>query len=93
MRLENTSFNEALFGMYKTSSIKSKSLRECLLQPLPSSKVNNSQAMCLAWHTKAQCNSNCPCAYDHAHYNANANEYTDLATWCVIGYAPPATQS
>jgi hypothetical protein len=52
MQLENTSFNEALFGVYKTSSIKSKTLRDKitqgLLQPLPSSKVNNSQEMFLA---------------------------------------------
>ena len=84
-----------IVGVYKTRSIKSKTLcdiiTQVLLQPLPSSKVNNSQAMCLAWHTKAQCNLNFPCAYDHVHYNAN--KYTDLATWCVIGYAPPATQS
>jgi len=95
MRLENTSFNKALFGVYNNSSIKSKILcdkiTQGLLQPLPSSKVNNSQAICLDWHTKAHCNSNCPCACDHVHYNAN--KYTDIATWCVIGYAHPATQS
>ena len=93
-RLENTNFNVALFGPFKTSSIKAAALRtkirEGHLPALPFSKVEITKPMCLAWHTKAQCNSNCPCAYDHVNYNAN--EYTDLATWCVLGFAPPATQ-
>ena len=93
--MENTSFNEALFCVYKTSSIKAKALRDKiaqrLLEPLPTSKVNISQPMCLAWHTQAQCNSNCPCAYDHAPYSAT--ELAALASGCVIGYAATATHS
>jgi len=55
-----------------------------------SSKVQgqHSKPMCLAWHTKGQCNANCPCASDHVQYSAP--KLAPLATWCVIGYAPPA---
>ena len=91
-RMVNTSFNENLFGSYKISSIKCKALRDRITQgslvALPRSKVDSSKPMCLAWHTKGQCNANCPCASDHFQYSAP--EFAPLATWCVIGYAPPA---
>jgi hypothetical protein len=86
--------NKTLFGAIKTSSIKSAALRTKIrkghLPALPMSKVESQKPMCLAWHTKAQCNSNCSCAYNHVTYNAKEN--TNLATWCVLGFAPPATQ-
>ena len=91
-RAVNTSFNVSLFGSYKTSGIKARALRDKIEQgtlvALPKSKVDIAQPMCLAWHTKGQCNARCPCAYDHVQYSAT--EYAPLATWCVIGYAPPA---
>jgi len=90
-RTVNTSFNVNLFGTYKTSGIKARALRDKILEgsllALPKSKVDISQPMCLAWHTKGQCNARCPCAYDHVQYSAT--ELGPLATWCVIGYAPP----
>lgn len=83
-RMDNTHFNSALFGTYKTSSIKSRTLRQKIdrgdLPALPPSKVNSSKPMCLAWHTKAQCNSNCPCIGDHIPYTTE--EYSPLVTWC-----------
>jgi hypothetical protein len=83
-----------LFGTFKTSSIKADALqtkiREGHLPALSLSTVEICKPMCLAWHTKGQCKSNCPCAYDHVNYTAK--EYTDLATWCVLGFASPATQ-
>ena len=91
-RTVNTSFNETLFGSCKTSSIKCKSLRDKINQgtlvALPRSKVDLSQPMCLAWHTKGQCNKNCPRVADHVQYSAA--ELAPMATWCVIGYAPQA---
>ena len=89
-RMENTHFNTALFGTYKTSPIKSKFLREKIarneLPPLPASKINSSKPVCLAWHTKGQCNSLCPHIADHVAYSAE--EYAALATWCrEHGYA------
>lgn len=91
-RTVNTSFNETLFGSYKISSIKCKALRDRIVQQtlgaLPRSKVNPSDPMCLAWHSKGQCNTNCPCVADHVQYSAA--ELAPMAAWCVIGYAPPA---
>jgi len=91
-RTVNTSFNETLFGSYKISSIKCKALRDKIVQQtlgaLPRSKVNPSEPMCLAWHSKGQCNTGCPCVADHVQYSAT--ELAPMAAWCVIGYAPPA---
>ena len=84
VRLENTHFNTALFGTYKTSSIKSRDIRRKVergdLPPLPPSKMNASKPVCLAWHTKGQCNSNCPCLLDHVAYTPD--EYAPLVAWC-----------
>jgi hypothetical protein len=89
-RIENTHFNTALFGVYKTSTIKSKELRKKIergeLPPLPPSKANASKPVCLAWHTKGQCSSLCPHSADHIAYSAD--EYASLVTWCRDhGYA------
>ena len=89
-RVENTHFNTTLFGTYKASTIKSKTLRDKIarneLPPLPPSKVNASKPVCLAWHTKGQCNSLCAHTADHVAYSAE--EYAALATWCrEHGYA------
>ena len=39
------------------------------------------QTMCLAWHTKGQCNSDCPRVVDHVSYTAS--DYKPLHDWCV----------
>ena len=84
VRVDNTHFNDALFGNYKTSSIKSKELRKKIAQgdlpPLPPSRVDASKPTCLAWHTKGQCNELCPLSHDHIAYTAD--QYEPLATWC-----------
>ena len=91
--MENSGFNASLFGSYKVSPIKTKTLRDKISQgtlaALPKSKVDVTNPMCLAWHSKGQCNSRCPCAYDHVQYSAP--ELAPLASWCAIGYAPPPT--
>ena len=60
-RLDNTHFNNALFGTYKSTSVKSAVLRKKVaagtIGPLPMSKVDSTMPMCLAWHTKGLCNS------------------------------------
>lgn len=82
--MENTHFNTALFGTYKTSSIKSREIRRKIergdLPPLPPSKMSASKPVCLAWHTKGQCNTSCPCLHDHVAYTPE--EYAPLVTWC-----------
>ena len=73
MQLDNTHFNSSLFGAYKSTSVKSAALRKKVadgtIGPLPMSKVDSTMPMCLAWHTKGLCNSNCPCACNHVAYS------------------------
>ena len=87
-RVENTHFNATLFGGYKTSATKTKTLRQKVtagdLPPLPASRIDAAKPMCLAWHTKGQCNSLCPLTSDHVAYSAE--EYAALSTWCREGY-------
>jgi hypothetical protein len=83
-RVENTQFNEALFGSYKTSALKAKAIRDKVkagtIPSLPVSIRDGTKPMCLAWHTKGVCNENCPCIYDHVAYSAA--EYTPMVAWC-----------
>jgi hypothetical protein len=55
-RLDNTHFNRSLFGAYKSTSVKSATLRNKVadgtIGPLPTSKVDSTLPMCLAWYTK-----------------------------------------
>lgn len=88
VRVENTHFNEALFGQYRVHKTKARALRDKIakkeIRALPASKVDASMPMCLAWHTKGQCNTGCPCAKDHVPYTAD--EYKDLLAWCQECY-------
>ena len=62
-RVDTPTFDTSLFGEYKTSAIKSKTLRDKIkkqeIRALPTSKIDGSP-MCLAYHTKGQCNTKCP---------------------------------
>ena len=93
--VDNTHYNEQLFGEYKKRksgdgrAIKSKDIRKMIadgeLPKLPPSKRNPLISMCLAWHTKGMCNVGCPCADDHkAQYSAT--EYQPLTQWCSAHY-------
>mgnify|MGYP006973774914 FL=1 len=83
-RVENTHFNVALFGTYRHSATKTRAIRQKIaageLPALPASKNDSSKPVCLAWHTKGQCNTNCPLASDHVAYSTA--EYAALSTWC-----------
>jgi len=84
----NPHFWEATFGPYrKLTSVKTRAIRrkivEKLLPVLPLSKVDG-QPMCLAWHSKGQCNVRCPRAADHVAYTHS--ELGPLAAWCSVNY-------
>ena len=84
----NPYFWEATFGPYrKLTSVKTRAIRrkivEKLLPVLPASKVDG-QPMCLAWHSKGQCNVRCPRAVDHVAYTHG--ELGALAAWCSVNY-------
>jgi hypothetical protein len=83
-RLDSTHFNSSLFGTYKSTSVKSATLRkkvaDCTIGPLLMSKVESTMPMCLAWHTKGLFNSSCPCACDHIIYSTM--EYAPMVKWC-----------
>ena len=51
------------------------------LPPLPPSKVNANINMCLPWHTRAQCMTNCNSTADHVSYTLE--EYAPLLSWCT----------
>jgi hypothetical protein len=69
----NPHFLEATFGKYRRlTTVKTRAIRrkitDGVLPALPVSKVDQ-QPMCLAWHTKGQCNVRCPRGADHVAYN------------------------
>ena len=93
-RRNNTSFNTTLFGAYKSNPAKSSAIRAKIrsgeIPALPASKVDGGSA-CLAWHTKGQCNQECPRCADHVVYTTE--EYQPLVTWCTANYpSPPTTE-
>lgn len=88
----NDSFNASIFGEYERRQvngrpIKCREVRYKIsrgeLPGLPVSKIDQ-QPMCLAWHTKKICNSDCPRAADHVHYTDA--EYEQLKSWCAAHY-------
>jgi hypothetical protein len=84
----NPHFLETTFGKYrKLTSVKTRAIRrkitDGVLPALPLSKVDQ-QAMCLAWHTKGQCNVRCPRAADHVAYAIG--ELGNLVAWCTSHY-------
>jgi hypothetical protein len=95
-RTNNVGFNAELFMTYRSRPVKSASIRRQIrantLPALPMSKVDN-QTMCLAFHTKGQCNAECPRVTDHVAYTAA--EYAPLLEWCAANYpaAEPQPQN
>ena len=87
-RTTNATFNALLFNTYKSSQVRCADIRREITAgnkpSLPLSKVDTQQPMCLAWHTKGQCNSNCPRSSDHVAYTSS--EYQPLVTWCSANY-------
>ena len=85
--LNNVAFNTELFNTYWMRPIRSASIRQSIrsnaLPALPASKVDN-QPMCLAYHTKGQCNGDCPRVADHVAYTTV--EYGPLREWRVANY-------
>lgn len=87
LNLTNPNYNEALFGEFrnrKGSNGRQISLgdwkKEAIARnPLPKSKFGL-PSMCLAWHSKGLCNSNCRVIGDHQSYSAS--EYQPLVQWC-----------
>ena len=91
-KLNSSNFNEALFGSYHTTSVRSNGIRLIIqngkLSSLPASKVDG-QPVCPDWHTKACWNTNCNRVSDHIRYTEQV--YQPLATWCQAHY--PYTSS
>jgi len=86
VRLNNTAFN-SLFSVFKNmagvscKSVKDK-IRSGALPVLPFSKVEPTKSVCLAWHTRAECNTNCSCVYDHVTTYTDA-DLQPLHLWCT----------
>ena len=86
-RVNNLRYNADLFKLFKERNVRSASIRGKVksqdLDPLPNSKVDQGP-VCLAWHTKGQCNGACPRKSDHVHYSNE--EYAPLLGWCKKNY-------
>ncbi len=82
-RIKNTNFNKTLFGTYKTSALKAKAIRDKIkvgtIPTLPVSKLYGTKLMCLTWHTKGVCNTNCPCLSNHVVYSVD--KYAPMIAW------------
>lgn len=81
-------FLEDMFGVdRKLNQVRTRDIwRKVMnkeLPALPLSKVDK-QPLCLAWHTKGQCNNRCPRASDHVAYTSD--ELKELAQWCTVNY-------
>ena len=83
-RMSNPNFNSIFQPYLDMRTVTCKSLKDKIVEgalpPLPSSK-GFSGNMCLAYHTKGTCMSNCRCVLDHVLYSTA--EYQPLLTWCV----------
>lgn len=77
--------------------VRSKDIRDEIaagnLPPLPLSKYDHQQPMCLAWHSKGVCNRDCPRREDHKSYATEEYKAAGgLWTWCSANYpggSPP----
>ena len=86
-RVNNVHFNTTIFEEYRSRGIKSRTIKKENLAnrkppPLPQSKTGTG-AMCLPWHTKGLCNSECRLKADHIKYTAA--ELKPLKDWCKGG--------
>ena len=87
-QLKNNNYNEELFAKFR--DVKGSDGRQLSLSkwkkdaiarnPLPKSKYGL-PSMCLSWHSKGLCNSNCKLIGDHKPYSAA--EYQPLCQWCT----------
>ena len=90
-RLNNTAFISSMFQRFKDmANVSCKSLREKIragtLPPLPMSKVEASKPICLAWHSRGECNSNCSCKYDHV-LSYRTAECQPILEWCNANFS------
>ena len=87
-RNNNVQFNSSLFTTYKDSGTPCRTVRAKInrgeLPPLPMSKVTATMEMCLGWHVKGMCNSNCSKKADHVPYTTA--EYGPLQQWCTAHF-------
>ena len=85
VRVNNTEFNSMFQPYHDMRTVTCRMLKTRIangeIPPLPVSKVNPSVKMCLPWHTRAQCMTNCNSAADHVAYTSE--EYAPLLSWCT----------
>jgi hypothetical protein len=90
-RVNNIHFNATIFEEYRSRGIKSRTIKKAILAnekpPLPPSKTGTG-TMCLPWHTKGLCNSECRLKADHIRYTAT--ELQPLKDWCKDHYPTQA---
>ncbi len=82
-RLQNTQYSNMFQRFREMPTVRCSDLRKKIkdnaLPALPVSKVDGAP-MCLAWHARGECSSNCSRKSDHVSYTDA--EYQPLVDWC-----------
>ena len=85
VRVNNSEFNSMFQLFHDMRTVTCRMLKTRIsngeLPPLSPSKMNSSMHMCLPWHKRAQCMTNCNSVADHV--ACISNEYALHLTWCT----------
>jgi hypothetical protein len=76
-----------LFDSYRQREVKTRTVRKMI----QNGRQTGLGKVCLGWHTKGMCNSDCGLKYDHIQYTQD--ELQPLCTWCGTNYPDEATGS
>ena len=88
-RINNVNFVASMFQRFRemtavTCKMLKERIRSGVLPPLPMSKGDATKPMCLAWHSRGECNTICACKNDHVQYSNS--ELAPFLTWCNANF-------
>jgi len=88
-RINNVNFFASMFQRFRDlTAVTCKMLKERIrsgVTPLfPMSKGDATKPMCLAWHSRGECNTICACKHDHVQYTNS--ELAPFLTWCNANF-------
>jgi hypothetical protein len=88
-RINNVNFVASMFQRFRdltavTCKMLKERIRSGVTPPLPMSKGDATKPMCLAWHSRGECNTICACKNDHVQYTNS--ELAPFLTWCNANF-------